>query len=120
MVDFFFDTYAMVEIVKKNPKFLPYADYPLITTVLNKIELYWWALTQESQEVADILLESLDRPMDIDDEVIREAMLFRKQYKKRNISYADAIGYTFAQTHNLKFLTGDTQFADLPGVEFVK
>ena len=56
----------------------------------------------------------------IPDDVIRAAMLFRKRHKKRDLSYADAIGYAFARKHDVLFLTGDRQFRDLPGVEFVQ
>ncbi len=120
MVNYFFDTYALVELIKKNPRFMPYGEYPLVTTILNKIELYWWALNYNGRELADITLNSLENVQDISDEVIESAMLFRKENKKKDISYADAIGYAFALKHNLIFLTGDRQFKELPGVEFVQ
>ncbi len=36
------------------------------------------------------------------------------------MSYADAVGYYLAQKNKLKFLTGDKEFEELAGVEFVK
>jgi predicted nucleic acid-binding protein len=47
-------------------------------------------------------------------------MKFRKKNKKRNLSYADCIGYIYALKNNLIFLTGDKEFEDLKNVEFVK
>jgi predicted nucleic acid-binding protein len=119
MVNYFFDTYAIIELLLRNPGYKRYEEYPLVTTVLNKIEIYWWALTRYDSKLADIMLSSLSHASEISDEIIRDAMMIRLQYKKKELSYADAIGYAFARKHNLLFLTGDKQFKDLPGVEFV-
>ncbi len=120
MVNYFFDTYAIIELLKGNPKFLQYGEYPLITTILNKIELYWWAINFNGEELGKILLQSIKNAQDISDEIIEKAMQFRKEHKKKDFAYADAIGYAFSQQNGLLFLTGDKQFKDLPGVEFVK
>ena len=58
--------------------------------------------------------------MEIDDETLKEAMKFRKELKKRDVSYTDSIGYIYAKRHNMKFLTGDKEFENLENVEFVK
>jgi len=70
MVKYFFDTYALVELIKRNPKFMPYGEYPLITTILNKIELYWWALNFNGEELGRIILNSISDVQEIPDEVI--------------------------------------------------
>jgi predicted nucleic acid-binding protein len=119
VVEYFFDTCAIIECLLRNPAYARFGDAPLATTVMNKIEMYWWALNRYDQALADILLRSLAHAAEVTDDVIRDAMLFRKQHKKRGISYTDAIGYVFARKQNLVFLTGDSQFKDLPGVEFV-
>jgi len=36
------------------------------------------------------------------------------------LSYVDALGYTIAKAHNLRFLTGDAAFEGIANVEFVK
>ena len=54
------------------------------------------------------------------DEEIKQANMFKLLHKKRNISYIDCIGYNIALFRNVKFLTGDKQFADFSNVEFVK
>ena len=120
MVNYFFDTYAIIELLMRNPSHKKYEDYPLVTTILNKIEVYWWALSRYDQKLADILLNSLSHASEIPDDVIRNAMILRLQHKKKALSYADAIGYAFAKKHNLLFLTGDKQFKDLTGVEYVQ
>lgn len=120
MVNYFFDTYAVIEILNHNPAYKKYRNYPLITLVTNKIELHWWALLRHDQNFADILLKSLSNCQEITDDLIQEAMAIRLFHKKKKLSYADALGYAFAKKHKLKFLTGDKEFHKLPGVEFVK
>lgn len=120
MVNYFFDTYAVIELLKRNPAYLKYGEFPLITTVLNKIELTWWALNEHGEAFADILRNSIVHVVEITDDVIKDAMIFRKNHKKRDISNADAIGYAYSLKQNIKFLTGDQQFKDLPNVEYVK
>ena len=44
----------------------------------------------------------------------------KKQLNKRNVSMTDSIGYCLAQQLGIKFLTGDTEFENMDGVEFVK
>ena len=53
-------------------------------------------------------------------ETIRRAMLFRQHHKKKNLSYADCIGYQLALDREIRFLTGDKEFKILPHVEFVQ
>lgn len=120
MTNYFFDTYAIIELLMHNPAYKKYGEYPLITTILNKIELGWWGLLKHDEEFAELLLNSITHTQEITNELIKEALLFRQQFKKRDLSYADAIGYIFAKRHNLLFLTGDRQFKDLPGVEYVE
>ena len=57
---------------------------------------------------------------ELDADTIKEAMIFRVQHKKKNLSPADCIGYTMAVKLNLKFLTGDRQFENMDNVEFVR
>ena len=58
--------------------------------------------------------------MDISEDVLKEAIKFRKKNKSKNLSYTDCIGYIYALKNNLMFLTGDKEFKDLKNVEFVK
>ena len=56
----------------------------------------------------------------ISNEIIIEAMDFRKQNYKQNLSYVDCIGYIIAKKMNIQFLTGDKQFEEMANVKFVK
>ena len=52
--------------------------------------------------------------------MIKEANEFRLKNYRRDLSYVDCIGYILARKLNAKFLTGDKQFENFEGVEFVK
>ena len=118
---YFFDTYAIIEILKNNPKYFSYREYPVIITQLNIIEITYSVLLEYGEDNAKIIYGRFqDCVQEINQEIILQALKFRKQYNKRNLSYANCIGYTYAIQNNLKFLTGDDQFKDLPQIEFVK
>jgi predicted nucleic acid-binding protein len=121
-INFFWDTYAVVELESGNTKYLPYANYSVVLTIFNLVELYWVMLNQLGEEKAEELYEEYKQcVVKVDDETIKEAVKFRKKvYNTKKISYADAIGYVYAKRNKLKFLTGDKEFQELENVEFVK
>ena len=108
------------ELLERGTAFIPQINLWVFCLRFYKIEVCWWALTRYDKNLSDILLKSLSNASQISDDVIESALVFRNQHKKRNISFADAIGYSFARKNNLLFLTGDKEFKDLPGVKFVK
>ena len=120
-VEYFFDTYAIIEVVKQNKHYAPYVDKESTITIFNLVELYYSVLTDYGEEKADIIYNEYKSAVaEIDDETLKEAVKFRKEHKKRDISYTDAIGYIYARLHNMKFLTGDKEFEGMENVEFVK
>ena len=61
--------------------------------------------------------------VEISDEMLKEAIKFRKankKKKKKDLSYTDCIGYVYAMKNNMIFLTGDKEFLGMKNVEFVK
>ncbi|HIH17213.1 MAG TPA: type II toxin-antitoxin system VapC family toxin [Nanoarchaeota archaeon] len=118
---FFFDTYAIIEIIKENQNYSRFKEYPIITSVLNLGELYY-ALTKDfGKDLAEEWLNKL-KPMALDiplSEVI-EGMKFKYKNKKVNFSFVDCVSYAVSKSNNLIFLTGDKEFEGLPNVEFVK
>lgn len=122
MNSFFFDTYAMFEIAKGNPKYIPYTTgVQIATTQLQLMELYYTLLRVFGKEYAERYYD-LFQPYAIilEDDVIKEAMKFKLFHKNRNLSYVDCVGYMIAIAKKVSFLTGDRQFEDLPHVEYVK
>lgn len=118
---YFWDSFALVEITKNNPNYLPYADEITVTTFFNLVELYYSTLKDFDEEIAKtVYYKFKDCIQDVSDEIIFEAMKFRKLHIKKKFSYTDCIGYNFALKNNLKFLTGDKEFESMNNVEFVK
>lgn len=119
---YFFDTYALFEIVHSNENYSPYIkDISMITTQLNLMELHYRMLSLYGEEYAEKSYEKFNEfVIEISDEVIKKANKFKLINKKRKLSYVDCIGYILAKIHGAKFLTGDMQFKDLENVEYVK
>ena len=120
-LNYFFDSYAIVEIVSGNSNYAKYINEPATITIFNLAEIYWAAIKNLEDDEADQIFEKYSLcVVEISDDVLKEAIKFRKKYKSKNLSYADCIGYTYALKNNLIFLTGDKEFKDLNNVEFVK
>ncbi|MBN2052472.1 PIN domain-containing protein [Candidatus Woesearchaeota archaeon] len=119
---YFFDTYAFIEAINGNKNYQPYMKgSTIITTLLNLMELHYITLKDISEKIADAHYEFFrDLAIDISDEVIKKANIFRYANRKKKLSYTDCIGYTLARMRNIKFLTGDNAFKGIEGVEFVK
>jgi len=118
---FFFDTYAIIELITGNKNYKKYADEPITTCILNIGELYLYHLRVYNRKVAREWNRKITpRLIEIDNNVITQAMEFKLLHRKANFSLPDCIGYTIAKMHNLKFLTGDRQFKGMNNVEFVR
>ena len=122
MLSFFFDAYAFYEIVVGNPNYLPFTkDIKIVTTQLNLMELYYQLLAlYDKQQAVGFFKRYQEFTVPIINELLIEAMDFRKQHYKHNLSYVDCIGYTIARKMKILFLTGDIQFEYMDNVKFVK
>ena len=49
-----------------------------------------------------------------------EAIKFKYEHRKKDISFFDAVGYIFSLKKGYYFVTGDKEFENLPSVEFKK
>lgn len=122
IVTYFFDTYALFEIIHKNESYLPYIkEINIITTKLNLLELHYRMLSLYGEEKADLAFERFkEYCVNFTDIIIKEANKFRAKNYRRDLSYIDCISYILAKKHGVKFLTGDEQFQNFEGVEFVR
>lgn len=119
--EFFFDTYALFEIVHKNKDYSNYLRVGIITTKLNLMELHYRMLSLYGENYAEKTYERFKVfCVDVGDETIKKSNYFKLKNKKKRLSYIDCIGYIIAKMNNVKFLTGDTQFKNMDNVEFVK
>lgn len=121
MSKYFYDSFAIIELLKGNPKYTKYfSEHEGITTFHNANEVYYIMLREEGEEKAKIAFDFLRQiTINLDFDVIEEAMKFRFKNKKSKFSYADCLGYITAKKNNLVFLTGDSGFKNFPNVEFV-
>ena len=118
---FFFDTYAIFEILKGNEKYMKYKDSKISLTKLNLFELYSGILREVDEKNAkNELNKYYNFSIDFDKETIEEAAKMKLVLNKRNISMTDCIGYILSKRLGIKFLTGDKEFENLKNVEFVK
>ena len=122
LTSFFFDTYALFELIKGNDNYKPYKkEITIITTRLNLMELHFNLLRLKDKKTADFYYDKyIEFVIPFDDETIKEANELKLKLNRRDVSYIDCIGYTLAKKRNAKFLTGDEQFKDLDNVEFIK
>jgi hypothetical protein len=120
MVKYFFDSFAIIELIIGNPNYAKYIDEEATLTLFNLVEVYYSALNNlDEQKAEEIYNKYKEAVVEVEDNVLKEAIKFRKKHKKSDLSYTDCIGYIYALSNDLKFLTGDKQFKDLENVEFV-
>ena len=121
MVTYFFDTYALVEIVKGNLAYGKYAEAKAHTSLFNLYELYVQILKGYGEEMAKKEFDNFKRILiEVKDTHIFSAASFKIKEKKTHFSYTDALGYSIASAEGLQFVTGDNEFRNLPNVQFVR
>lgn len=119
MTEYFFDTYALVEILDKNPAYARYRGAQMRFTRLNVFEFYFFLLRKQGEAAAEsFLLRSRKLTVEYDDRTIAAAAKIK--LRNRQISMTDAIGYITALRLGVKFLTGDKAFKGMPNVEYVR
>ena len=118
---YFFDSYAIIEIIRENENYLRFKDEEIITSILNLGEVYYYLLKDKDAGTADswhyLLIKSA---MLVDSDIVVKAMKFRFENKTKKFSFVDCVGYVIAKDKGLNFLTGDKGFENFENVEFVK
>jgi predicted nucleic acid-binding protein len=113
------DTYALIEFVNGSPNYKKFTNNAFITTSHAYVELCYYALRTGAvpektlTKISEVIAET-------DATILTKAALLRFTHKKEKLSYADCVGWAFAQTLGIPFLTGDQQFEGKQGVAFVR
>ena len=116
-----FDTYALVEIAKDNPKFTKFNTEHFVITDLILAEFYGVLLREYNDKTAEYWFKKMSPyAQHVPKELLKEAVKFRFKNTAKNFSFFDAVGYIYSAKNSHKFLTGDKEFEGLPGVECVK
>ena len=61
MAKYFLDTYALVEIIKGNPKYKEFSNHDLHTSIFNLYELYYNLLRDFDEKIAKKYFCSLNK-----------------------------------------------------------
>ena len=118
---YFFDTYAIIEMIKGNENYSKFKNAKMITAILNLIELHYALLKDFNEDKANYFLEKYSNyVIGLDIGIIKEANKFRLKNIKKRISTTDSIGYILSIKDGIRFLTGDKEFEGLDNAEFVK
>ena len=125
MVEYVVDTYAAIEYLNGNKQCIAKINgaTKIYTNQFMLAELYFISLKRNGEEIANRHLAAFSSHCEsLYETDIKEAMKLRLKLKNRklDISYTDSIGYHLALKKNIKFLTGDSAFEQLPNVEFIK
>ncbi|MBM3232083.1 PIN domain-containing protein [Candidatus Pacearchaeota archaeon] len=120
MSKFLFDTYAIIETLNGNEDYSKYLDSEIVINNFIFAELCYNLLKNKEKETEKHLDHYSKQIISVKPEWIKGAMRFRIEWKDRNVSITDCIGYIMAKELNIKFLTGDKEFKGLDNVEFVK
>ena len=69
---FFFDSYAIVELIQANQNYELYKEEPVTITLFNLAEIYWYALLRLDARIAATIYERFRScVMDVDDETLK-------------------------------------------------
>ena len=118
---YFFDSYAIIEIIKGNFNYEKFSGMDFITNSLNLAEVYYYLLKETDEDTASNIIKKFNFEfIEISPKIAIEAAIFRYKNKKLSLSYAICIGYTLALNNDLKFLTGDKGFEKFENVGYVK
>ena len=117
---YFFDTYAIIEIVKGNPKFMKYVGSQIIITEFILAELCLSLIRELGIQKSFYYVDKYSQfVVPVNKEIIKRAMMYRFENSKKNVSMTDCIGYFLSKDLGMKFLTGDKEFKNMKNVEFV-
>ncbi len=118
---YFFDTYAIIEIIKSNTNYHPYSEEEIFTSFLNLGELYYVLLRNFDERIAEQWKKKLEGTyLTLTEDIIIKAMKFKFKHTDKHFSFIDCVGYILSRENNMTFLTGDKAFAHMENVEFVQ
>lgn len=114
----FFDASALVGLFEARSAFEPYRREPIVTERGHIYEFARYLLkTRGARDAAAIVAAVHAIRVEPHDGDLLTAAKLKAQHAR--MSSQDALGYTLARREGLRFLTTDTAFRKMPGVELV-
>jgi len=117
---YLYDTYALIEILNKNPKYEKYIDQEIVINEFIFSEFCYQLIVGKVKKADEYLDEVKSAVVNPSLDVIKKAMSFRYENKNKKMSMTDCVSYVMAGELGIKFLTGDKEFEGLDNVEFVR
>ncbi len=117
---FLYDTYALMELLGKNPDYGKYLDKDIIINDFIFAEFCYNLIKANEKKMHEYLSEIEPAIVRASVKIIKLAMEFKHKNKSKKLSMTDCISYIQAKELEIKFLTGDKQFENMENVEFVK
>ena len=121
---FFYDSYAVLAFASGHSGYRKYfEEHDGVLTKLNLLEIFYRSLEEHGSKAATTITETFSKYLvDFGLNEIADSMKLRLELKRegRNISYADALGYSLSRKMGIKYLTGDRAFKGLSGVEYLE
>lgn len=120
-MSYYFDSYALVEILKGNRNYSKYEEEILFTSAANLGEVRYYTLRSGEAEKYEKAISRM-RPdlLETTRKDWEKAAETKYLHRERKLSLVDCLGYHLALKNQLRFLTGDQGFRNLEGVEFVQ
>ena len=118
---YFFDSHALIELLKGTGSFRRYFDEPVITSSLSLGEAYYYFLktgfgAQFLQLIAGHKIECVS----VEKQDVLRAVRFRQANWKKKLSLSDRAGYTISTTRGLTYLTSNRKFDGIPNTEIIQ
>lgn len=120
-MNYFLDTYALIEIAEGSPKYQKYLDSDAVTLKDNLAELYYFLLKKHDDKTADFFMNKFSKiAVELPITIIAKAMIFKHKHIQTRFSYIDCFGYSYSLEDKRIFLTGDRAFEGMENVELVR
>ena len=124
MASFFADSYALIEILKGNERYIPYINGNLVTTEFNICEVTFAVCRDypdKTRQVMARVRKMVTLLSTTDGDYCEGAAMRRKTTGAgKKLSTIDCVGYAVSRRQEIPVLTGDREFEDIEDVEFVR
>src|SRR3989344_2042200 len=92
--DYFFDSYALIELIKGNLNYFRYKEQAVNITLFNLVEVAYSVFLDYGKDKAqEVYKKFREYVQDVDEETLFYALELKTMFKKCHLSYADCIGY---------------------------
>lgn len=115
------DSHALMEIMQGNEKYARYLNSDFLITDITLAEVYSALLKDHDEHIVQQWHDKLEKySVNVDKKTIINAMKFRHLLGKKNISFADAVAYSYSILNGCEFVTAENEFEGFDNVEIVK